>query len=142
MPKPQSTDTQVIPDPVLEKRRRRQFTADYKLRIIALADACKHGELNGLLRKEKLYSNQLSDWRREFAQWERRMNTVLAQRTAVPRLLATGPHEVWTWDITKLPLASQLMDEAAARDAIEPGCTLCAQAGTFCPWTAQGSNAT
>ena len=23
---------------------------------------------------------------------------------AVPRLLAKGPHEVWTWDITKLPL--------------------------------------
>lgn len=68
MPKPRSTDTQVIPDPVLEKRTRRQFTADYKLRIIALADACKHGELNGLLRREKLYSNQLSDWRREFAQ--------------------------------------------------------------------------
>jgi putative transposase len=27
-----------------------------------------------------------------------------AQHHAVPRLLATRPHEVWTWDITKLPL--------------------------------------
>ena len=27
-----------------------------------------------------------------------------AQHHAVPRLLAKGPHEVWTWDITKLPL--------------------------------------
>lgn len=70
MPKPQSDlpVTQVIPDPALEKRTRRQFTAEYKLRIIAQADACKHGELGALLRQEKLYSNQLSEWRREFAQ--------------------------------------------------------------------------
>ncbi len=27
-----------------------------------------------------------------------------AQRHAVPRLKACTPHEVWTWDITKLPL--------------------------------------
>ena len=27
-----------------------------------------------------------------------------AQHHAVPRLLATSPNEVWTWDITKLPL--------------------------------------
>lgn len=69
MPKPQSTlpVTQVTPDPVLEKRTRRQFTAEYKLRILAQADACKHGELGALLRQEKLYSNQLSEWRREFA---------------------------------------------------------------------------
>jgi transposase len=38
------------------------------LRIIAEADACKHGELGGILRREKLYSNQLADWRREYAQ--------------------------------------------------------------------------
>jgi transposase-like protein len=70
MPKPQSAlpVTQVTPDPVLEKRTRRKFTAEYKLRILAQADACKHGELIGLLRQEKLYSNQLSEWRREFAQ--------------------------------------------------------------------------
>lgn len=70
MPKTRSdlTNTQVTPDPVLEKRTRRQFTPDYKLRIIAQADACKHGELGALLRREKLYSNQLADWRREYAQ--------------------------------------------------------------------------
>lgn len=27
-----------------------------------------------------------------------------AQHNAIPRLLACAPHEVWTWDITKLPL--------------------------------------
>ena len=60
-------ESQVTPDPVLEKRTRRKFTADHKLRIIAEADACKHGELGALLRKESLYSNQLADWRREYA---------------------------------------------------------------------------
>jgi transposase len=70
LPKPpsDSATTQVIPNPVLEKRTRRQFSADYKLRIIAGADACKHGELGAILRREKLYSNQLADWRREYAQ--------------------------------------------------------------------------
>ena len=60
--------TQVKPEPALEKRTRRKFTVDYKLRIITEANACKHGELGALLRKEKLYSNQLADWRREFAE--------------------------------------------------------------------------
>jgi transposase len=63
MPKPISdtSNLQVIPNPVFEKRTRRQFTAEYKLRIMAEADACKHGELGAILRREKLYSNQLAD---------------------------------------------------------------------------------
>ncbi len=70
MPKPISKrhDTQITPDPALEKRTRRKFSAEYKLRIIAEADACKYGELGALLRREKLYSSQITDWRREFAQ--------------------------------------------------------------------------
>ena len=69
MPKPASAlpDNQVKPDPILEKRTRRKFSADYKLRIITEADACKHGELGAILRRENLYSNQLADWRREYA---------------------------------------------------------------------------
>lgn len=70
MPKAPSDkhDTQVTPDPALEKRTRRVFPVEYKLRIIQEADACKHGELGPLLRREKLYSNQLADWRREYAE--------------------------------------------------------------------------
>ena len=70
MPKPHSDpfNTQVTPEPALEKRTRRQFKSEYKLRILAAADACKHGDLGALLRREKLYSNQLSAWRREYAQ--------------------------------------------------------------------------
>jgi len=70
MPKPSTElpENQVTADPSLEKRTRRYFTTEYKLRILAAADACKHGELGALLRKEKLYSNHLSDWRREYAE--------------------------------------------------------------------------
>ena len=69
MPKPISKkpETQVKPAPELERRTRRKFPAAYKLRILAEADACKRGELGSLLRKEKLYSHQLRDWRKELA---------------------------------------------------------------------------
>jgi transposase-like protein len=60
--------SQVTPEPSLEKRTRRRFTADYKLCMLAEADACKHGELGAMLRREKLYSNQLSAWRREYGE--------------------------------------------------------------------------
>ncbi len=54
MPKSRSDSscTQVTPNPELEKRTRRRFPAEYKLRIISEADACKHGELGGILRRE------------------------------------------------------------------------------------------
>ena len=70
MPKPPSElpETHVTPEPALEKRTRRSFTTEYKLSILAQADACQHGELGKLLRREKLYSNQLQQWRREFAE--------------------------------------------------------------------------
>ena len=68
MPKPETHNSQEVrPDPKLEKRTRRVFTVEYKLSILQQADACQHGELGVLLRREKLYSNQLSQWRREFA---------------------------------------------------------------------------
>lgn len=71
MPKPSSTDlpeSEVEPDPKLERRTRRVFPTEYKLRIIAEADQCQHGELGPLLRREKLYHGQLQVWRRELAE--------------------------------------------------------------------------
>lgn len=71
MPKPVAeafVDTQVMPEPMLEKRTRRRFTAEYKLRVIAEADQCRRGELGALLRRESLYSNQLQAWRRQLAE--------------------------------------------------------------------------
>jgi transposase-like protein len=48
------------------KAARRQFTADYKRRILMLADACTvPGSLGALLRREGLYSSNLTAWRRQ-----------------------------------------------------------------------------
>ena len=56
-----------VPDPaVSEKAQRRRFTAEYKLRILREADACKQpGELGALLRREGLYSSYLVTWRQQ-----------------------------------------------------------------------------
>ena len=64
----QQPDPQVTPNPKLEKRSRRVFTTEYKLKIIQQADECKHGEVGKLLRRENLYSAQLNEWRRQYAQ--------------------------------------------------------------------------
>jgi transposase-like protein len=50
---------------VIARPVRRRFTAEYKLRILQEADRCAPGELGALLRREGLYSSQLSKWRRE-----------------------------------------------------------------------------
>lgn len=69
MPNPrEKIETEVKPNPAVERRSRRVFTPEYKLKIIQQADACHRGELGPLLRREKLYANQLSQWRREFAE--------------------------------------------------------------------------
>lgn len=55
------------PDPeVPEKASRRKFSAEYKLRILKLADSCTDaGSLGRLLRREGLYSSNLTTWRRQ-----------------------------------------------------------------------------
>jgi transposase len=57
----------VAPDPeVPEKATRRKFSAQYKLRILQLADDCADARsLGRLLRKEGLYSSNLTTWRRQ-----------------------------------------------------------------------------
>ncbi len=56
----------VVPDPELvERPRRRRFSAEYKLRIVREADGCRRpGEIGALLRREGLYSSLLTEWRR------------------------------------------------------------------------------
>jgi transposase len=50
---------------VSAKARRRKFTAEYKSKILAEAEACtKQGEIGALLRREGLYSSHLVEWRR------------------------------------------------------------------------------
>jgi transposase-like protein len=55
------------PDPeVLEKPKRRRFTAAYRLRIVREADSCTQpGQIGALLRREGLYSSLLTAWRRQ-----------------------------------------------------------------------------
>ena len=66
-----STDGAILsnppPDPeVLEKALRRKFTAQYKLRILQEAERCTTtGQIGALLRREGLYSSNLTTWRRQ-----------------------------------------------------------------------------
>ena len=49
---------------VMAKVTRRRFTAAYKRRILEEADRCtKPGEIGALLRREGLYSSNLTAWR-------------------------------------------------------------------------------
>ena len=55
------------PDPeVMSQARRRRFSAEYKLRVLAEADSCtQRGEIGALLRREGLYSSHLTTWRKQ-----------------------------------------------------------------------------
>ena len=49
---------------VVAKARRRRFTAQYKQHIVREADRCTQlGAIGALLRREGLYSSQLTSWR-------------------------------------------------------------------------------
>jgi transposase-like protein len=53
------------PDPeVPERARRRSFTVQYKLDIVAEYDAAPDGEKGVVLRREGLYSSHIVEWRR------------------------------------------------------------------------------
>lgn len=56
---------------VVPKRTRRKFSASEKLRIIKAADAAvasgERGALEGLLRREGIYSSHLRSWRQQLA---------------------------------------------------------------------------
>ncbi len=56
----------LVADPELvERAKRRRFTAEYKLGVLREADACSRpGEVGALLRREGLYSSLLTEWRR------------------------------------------------------------------------------
>jgi transposase len=51
---------------VTAKAKRRQFTVQYKLRVLREADAlAKSGGIGEMLRREGLYTSHLSAWRRQ-----------------------------------------------------------------------------
>ena len=61
-------DTTRIDDGVMTPRadrpKRRTFTAEYKLRIVAEYDAAEHGARGAILRREGLYSSHITEWRK------------------------------------------------------------------------------
>ena len=51
---------------VVAKGKRRQYPAEYKLRILREVEECKgSGEVGALLRREGLYSSLVSKWREQ-----------------------------------------------------------------------------
>jgi transposase-like protein len=53
---------------VLPRAERRQFTGQYKLRILEEVERCtERGQIGALLRREGLYSSHLSKWRQQRA---------------------------------------------------------------------------
>ncbi|MFH1135789.1 MAG: IS3 family transposase [Pseudomonadota bacterium] len=55
------------PDPEVKPvKRRRRLTAAYKIRILEEADQCTQpGQMGALLRREGLYSSNITNWRRQ-----------------------------------------------------------------------------
>jgi transposase-like protein len=69
VPKPTTTveTNEVIADPDNDRRHRRGIPTEDKLRILAEANRCTgRGELAAMLRREGVYSSQLSTWRKKF----------------------------------------------------------------------------
>jgi transposase len=74
---------------VVAKATRRRFTAEYKFRILREAEACTQpGELGALLRREGLYSSNLTTWR---AQRERGELLGLTPKRRGPALRDRAP---------------------------------------------------
>ena len=58
-------ERQERPDPeVPERARRRTFTVQYKLDVVAGYDAAPAGQKGAVLRREGLYSSHVIEWRR------------------------------------------------------------------------------
>lgn len=63
--------------------RRRQFSGSEKRRLLAEAERCKEaGTLGGFLRRERIYSSMLSNWRKQVDAADR---TALASKRRGPK---------------------------------------------------------
>jgi len=73
-----------LPEPeVVAQAKRRRFSAAYKRRILREAAACgAPGEIGALLRREGLYSSNLTHWRREIEVQE---NAALSAKRRGPK---------------------------------------------------------
>jgi transposase len=57
-------DGGVAEDDPAARPRRRAFSAEYKLAVLAEYDAAPEGEKGSILRRESLYSSHVTEWRR------------------------------------------------------------------------------
>jgi transposase-like protein len=74
---------------VTAKPTRRRYTAEYKHKILREADTCtRPGEMGALLRREGLYSSNLTVWRK---QRERRELEGLSQKKRGPSSKEKNP---------------------------------------------------
>lgn len=67
MPKPvKSGETEVVPSPRNDRRQRRRFTPEQKRKLAEEANAAtERGQIGAILRREGIYSSQLTEWRRQ-----------------------------------------------------------------------------
>jgi transposase len=73
---------------VVAKAKRRQYPAEYKLRILKEVEECKgKGEVGALLRREGVYSSLVSKWRE---QRERGSLTGLSEHRRGPKVDANA----------------------------------------------------
>src|SRR5512145_1828429 len=74
----------VLETEVAPKAQRRQYSYEYKQRILAELDACSEpGQAGAILRREGLYSQIISKWR---WQWKRHGQTGLAAQQRGPKV--------------------------------------------------------
>ena len=74
-----------------EKAGRRQFSAEYKRKVLTEADACtQEGAIGALLRREGLYSSHLAVWR---AARERGAIAGLAPKKRGPKIAPVDPRD-------------------------------------------------
>ena len=100
----------VVATEVSPKAKRRTYTAEYKRRVLAEADACtESGAVGALLRREGLYSSHLVAWRRSRDQGELDM----------PVKRGPKPHVADERDVTISALERELRVQKARAERAE-----------------------
>lgn len=96
---------------VTAKPKRRRFSAQDKLRVLRLADACtKPGEVGALVRREGLYSSHLTEWRRARAAGEL---DALTPKKRGRKALAINPLEKRVLELERALAKSELRTKRA-----------------------------
>ena len=104
--------TAALSTQVAVRNTRRRFTADYKVSIVQQAAQCRApGEIGALLRREGLFSSQLTVWRKQYQAGVRR---ALSQRRG-PTMTRTGD----TASVARLERENaQVRDELARAELV------------------------